>query len=277
MSVQFVDQSFPGTASITSWLWNFGDGHTSTQTSPVHVYTTAGTYTVSLSVSSAAGSDIETRGGYVTATAPVVPTSDFAASPTSGAVPLRVQFGDQSTPGSGPVLSCQWDFGDGQTSTSRAPQHVYNTPGFYDVSLTVTTAYGTDLERKNVFINAVQSDVGPTSVFGASPTNGAYPLVVQFLDYSTPGSAEITSWLWDFGDGQTSQVQHPSHTYTTPGQYTVSLRVTTSIDADTTTLIGFITVEDAPSGVPVASGIGLALLGAGLAAGGALRARGKRR
>jgi formylglycine-generating enzyme required for sulfatase activity len=103
--------------------------------------------------------------------------------------------------------------------------------------------------------------VGPTAQFTASPTAGDAPLAVQFTDASSPGSAAITSWAWDFGDGAaitswawdfgdgaTSAEQNPSHTYSSQGAYTVSLTVTTSVGSDTETKTDYIGVTASSGG-----------------------------
>lgn len=86
----------------------------------------------------------------------------------------------------------------------------------------------------------------PTAAFSATPVSGISPLIVQFTDESTPGSADITSRLWTFGDGATSTEANPSHTYA-EGSYTVTLTVTTSAGTDTETKTGFIQVAPDPS------------------------------
>ena len=73
----------------------------------------------------------------------------------------------------------------------------------------------------------------PTAVASGNPTTGPAPLTVQFTDTSTPGSAAITEWLWDFGDDGTSIEKNPTHEYTTSGTFLVSLRVTTQAGSDT--------------------------------------------
>jgi len=237
--VQFIDQS---TGEITSWLWDFGDGGTSTTRNPSHTYTSAGYFTVSLTVTSPAGSDTETKTNYihVTETAPV---AAFSASPTSGQRPLTVQFSDQST---GTITSWAWSFGDGGTSTLQSPSHTYNSTGYFTVSLTVTGPGGSVTVTKTNYIHVTESV--PTAVFVGSPTSGNRPLVVQFTDQST---GSITSWSWSFGDGGTSTLQSPSHTYNSAGYFTVSLTVTGTGGSDTMTRTNYIHVtETAP---PVAA------------------------
>ncbi|PKL62972.1 MAG: hypothetical protein CVV31_03000 [Methanomicrobiales archaeon HGW-Methanomicrobiales-2] len=107
LAVQFTDTSAGGP---TSWTWDFGDGETSTEQSPAHTYATAGTYTVSLNATNAAGSNTHTEAGYITVSAaPVLPVANFSADPTSGTAPLTVTFTDTST---GSPTGWAWFFGD---------------------------------------------------------------------------------------------------------------------------------------------------------------------
>ena len=135
LSVQFVDSS---TNSPTSWAWSFGDGGTATTQSPSHTYTTTGTFTVTLTATNAAGSNTISKPAYITvATASVVPTVSFAATKTSGPIPLTVQFVDSST---NSPTSWAWSFGDGTTSVNQSPSHTYTTVGTYTVTLTATNS-----------------------------------------------------------------------------------------------------------------------------------------
>ena len=145
LTVQFTDTS---TGSPASWLWNFGDGNTSTERNPVHVYTSPGTYNVSLTVSNCGGSDTTTSTNSITGSASA-PAADFTGTPTSGTRPLTVQFTDTST---GSPTSWLWDFGDGSTSTLQNPQYTYTEIGCYNVRLTVSDSVGNDTETKEGFI-----------------------------------------------------------------------------------------------------------------------------
>src|SRR5258707_2405562 len=224
LGVPFTHFSTRAMSPITSRVWPFGDGGTSSATNPSHNYTVPGTYTVSLSVTTAHGSDGETKTSYVTAQTPSVPpTAAFSGTPTSGAVPLLVQFTDASTAGTSPITSYAWDFGDSTASTATNPSHSYASVGTYTVSLTVTTADGTDSEIKTNYIVAAEP---PTVNFSASHVTGFAPMQVDFTDQSTNGNATITSWAWDFGDSTHSTAQNPSHTYA-ERTYTDSLSWTT--------------------------------------------------
>jgi len=156
LTVNFTDES---TNNPTSWSWDFGDGATSTSQNPSHEYTVAGTYTVSLTVTNSAGSDTESKTDYITvseATNP--PVAAFSGSPTSGEVPLTVNFTDEST---NSPTSWSWTFGDGGTSTAQNPSYEYAAAGTYTVELTVTNAYGSDTETKTDYITVTEQGTGP--------------------------------------------------------------------------------------------------------------------
>ncbi|HOZ50071.1 MAG TPA: CotH kinase family protein [Candidatus Hydrogenedentes bacterium] len=89
-----------------------------------------------------------------------------------------------------------------------------------------------------------EEPVAPSAAFAVAPVAGYAPLRVQFADNSDPGTADITAWAWDFGDGGSSSDRNPTHTYTQPGTYRVALTVTTSVGSDTNTQANLITVEE---------------------------------
>lgn len=233
-TVTFTDLS---TGTPTTWNWNFGDGSTSTSQNPTHSYSVAGTYTVSLTASNANGSNTAVKASYITASAPTpvsAPVAAFTGVPTSGTVPLAVQFTDQS---SNTPTAWLWTFGDGTTSAQQHPQHAYSTAGTFTVSLTATNLGGSNTLTKASYITVTtppDPEPPPTGVpnadFTASTRSGKAPLGVNFTDLST---GNPTSWTWSFGDGVTSITQHPTHTYTLPGSYTVTLRVTNASGSDT--------------------------------------------
>ena len=138
-AVQFTDQS---TGSPTTWQWNFGDGSAnSSLPNPSHTYTIAGTYTVTLTASKTtlgcSSTSTKTMPGYIIANPPCTPVAaNFIGSPTSGPVPLNVQFTDLST---GNPTSWAWNFGDGSPiSNTQNPLHQYTTPGPFSISLNVS-------------------------------------------------------------------------------------------------------------------------------------------
>ena len=233
LTVSFTDLS---TNDPTGWDWDFGEGGSSTQQNPVYEYTSAGTYTVTLTATNSCGPDVETKTDYITVTC-TPPTADFAGDPTSGGHPLTVQFTDQSSG----ATSWDWDFGDTQTSTEQNPSHQYSSPGVYTVTLTVTNDCGSDIETKNDYITVYET---PVAAFSGTPTSGCVPLTVNFTDEST---GDITGWSWNFGDGGSSTAQNPSHEYTSGGTYTVSLTVTGPGGSDDEIKTDYITVNVAPT------------------------------
>jgi PKD repeat protein len=136
---------------ITTWLWDFGDGGTSTERNPAHTYRNPGTYTVTLKVIGPAGWDTITKQDYISLTLPSVPVANFIGKPRIGDGPLIVQFTDNS---SGHIESRLWNFGDGTNSTEQNPAHtyMYRNVGVFTVSLTVTGIGGTDTETKTNYI-----------------------------------------------------------------------------------------------------------------------------
>jgi PGF-pre-PGF domain-containing protein len=130
----------------------------------------------------------------------------------------------------------------------------------YTVNLTVTNAIGTDTAVQADSITVVSAL--PSANFTANTTSGRTPLAVQFNDTSTGGP---TSWLWSFGDGTTGTAEHPVHTYTVAGVYTVNLTVTNAGGSSSQQKIGYITalpvpepiVSDGPGDSSASVGTGL--------------------
>ncbi|HRZ83137.1 MAG TPA: PKD domain-containing protein, partial [Candidatus Hydrogenedentes bacterium] len=246
-TVYFGDLSQPGSMPITAWAWDFGDGQTSADQSPSHAYTAAGVYTVTLTVTTSAGTDEEVKADLITVSDPNGPVVDFTASPTLTVTGTPIQFADLTLPGDAPLASWQWDFGDGAQSLVKSPVYAYPAPGVYSVTVTVTDTNGlTGVLAKPDFI-VVSAPNGPTADFTAAPTTGLAPLTTQFVDLSLPGGAPVTTWEWVFGDGQTSNLPAPEHTYAAAGAYSVSLTVTTAIGTSSVTKPNFVVVT-APGG-----------------------------
>jgi len=232
--IQFSDLS---TNNPTSWLWNFGDAGTSTLQNPSHTYSSAGTYTVSLTATNSFGSDIETKTNYINvSTAGSAPVAAFSANTTTPNTTQSVTFTDQSI--NNPT-SWSWNFGDNSTSTQQNPSHTYSSAGTYTVSLTATNSFGSDIETKTNYIVVTTAGSAPVAEFLASTTTPNTTQAVTFTDQSTNNP---TSWLWNFGGAGTSTLQNPSHVYSTTGTYTVSLTATNSYGSDTKIKTNYIIV-----------------------------------
>jgi PKD repeat protein len=250
LTVHFTDLSTPGGAPITAWQWDFGDGESSTDRNPTHVYAALGIYSVSFQVWTSAGTHWAYKSEYIVVTGipGSLPAASFTAAPTRGGSPLTVQFTDRSNPGTEPITLWQWDFNaDGNMdSTDQNPQFAYPNAGTYNVRLRVASAVGSATITRNGYIVVG----GPTAYFIADPVSGAAPLTVHFTDHSTPGESPITSWEWDFdGNGTVDSTdQGPTHQYMQAGGYTVRLKVTTAVGFHTYT--SFIDVYE--PGPPIA-------------------------
>lgn len=162
--------------------------------------------------------------------------ADFTANVTQGTVPLTVQFEDLSV---GNINTWNWDFGDGNTSNEQSPAHIYENIGDYTVSLAISGLDGSDNITKTNYISA--NILKPVVDFTADKTVGMAPLTVQFTNNT---SHEVTAWQWNFGDGNTSEEESPSHIYSEGGTFTVSLRATGPGGSDSKVRNNFITVTD---------------------------------
>jgi gliding motility-associated-like protein len=217
VTVKFADTSAPAGA-ITSWAWNFGNSNTSTLQHPSAVYSSAGTYTVSLTITTASGSDSEIKTGYINVHD--YPSVDFSFDKSIGCTPLKVKFKDESEAGSGSITNWLWSFGDGASSTAANPEYTFTTPGDRFVTLKVTNQFGCARTKTGASpINVT----GPHAAFTPNSISVCQvPSTIQFENEST-GNGVLT-YNWSFGDGGTSTAFEPSHVYTQPGTYTTVLK-----------------------------------------------------
>ncbi|HVX52174.1 MAG TPA: PKD domain-containing protein, partial [Chitinophagaceae bacterium] len=154
--------------------------------------------------------------------------ADFTSSSPSGCAPLVVKFTDASQ--GGPV-SYKWDLGNGVISADANPSTSYFTPGTYNVKLTVYNADGADSVIKAGYVTVYKN---PVAAFSVSDSSGCFPLHVNYIDRSIPGSGSIANHTWDFGDGNISYAEQPSHSYTEPGTFSVTLTVTNTYGCSST-------------------------------------------
>lgn len=211
----------------TSWLWDFGDGTTSTEQNPVHTFTEQGIYLVCLTIEGDSCSDTYCEEVYVEN-----PVWDCYASyyyyPDS--VDLLTQyFIDMSGTPTGIPDSWYWDFGDGTSSTEQNPVHTYAEGGIYLVCLTIESDSCSDTYCEEVFI-LNPSECMSQYFYYPDDSLGFGSLSYQFIDVSF-GSPD--SWLWDFGDGNTSTEQNPLHTFDDYGTYYVCLTISNDSCTDT--------------------------------------------
>lgn len=202
LNASFTDVS---SGTVSSWQWDFGDSQTSTQQNPAHTYATAGTYTVCLITSNNCGESDTVCQSITVCSQPV-------ASFTNSNNLMSVSFTDQTT--NSPV-SWSWDFGDSNTSNQQNPTHVYAAAGAYNVCLIVTNVCG-DADTVCFTVPVCDQLVAAFSYTQNEDTLFA-------TDQST---GSVGTWLWDFGDTQTSTAQNATHTYPTTGLYQVCLTIT---------------------------------------------------
>lgn len=193
-----------------------------------------GIYTVTLTATNACGTATATHTVVIATAAPI---ALFSAEPVTGCSPLTVTFNNES---SANAESFQWSFPGGSpaTSTQENPTVVYGTPGTYDVTLKTTNSLGSDSHTETSFVVVLGI---PSPAF----TKSANFNVLTFTNTST----NATSYVWDFGDGNTSTEASPTHTYANGGQYMVTLTATNECGSRSTTIeitVQANSVEDIP-------------------------------
>ena len=212
-----------------TFLWDFGDGTSSTEANPSHTYTRAATYFTLLTVTDPSGLTNTCSlniNVWPPPQPPVVVVSQ--TTPTSGDAPLAVLFSKVGTyDANGDALTYAWTFGDGTSSTAPNPTRSYATPGTYIATLTVTDSTALSASA-SVTITVRPAPQPPVAVVAqTTPTSGDAPLAVLF---SSAGSSDpeggALSYLWNFGDNTSSTAPNPSRSYSIPGNYTATLRVT---------------------------------------------------
>lgn len=210
-TVNFQDIS----PNAVNWLWNFGDGGTSTQQNPSHQYNAAGQFNVSLTITDNKGCrNTITKSSFVRIIPPQV---NIGNAPAGGCVPFTYSPTASVNAIDG-IASYFWDFGDGFTSTSPTPSHTYASTGNYTLKLVITTTGGC---RDSIVINnGVKVGTPTVANFSAAPLGGCASDTISFTDLS---AVPVDAWRWDFGDGSTSTLQNPKHIYSDTGYFSITL------------------------------------------------------
>jgi len=152
----------------------------------------------------------------------LAPVADFSFYPTKPNRNQNIYFTDESYDNDGTIESWFWHFDDGSTSTNRNPTRSYSDVGYYKVTLTVTDDDGA-IDTVSNYISI--GNQKPKADFSYTPTNPTIEDKVYFTDKSTDVDGYITSWSWDFGDGDSSSERNPNHQYINTGTYKVKLTV----------------------------------------------------
>ncbi len=220
--IQFQDNTHNQLGDITSWQWNFGDpgsgtNNTSILKDPIHTYSLAGNYTISLIATSEADcSDTINKSIVIRESANV----DFLY--TEACENEAIYFTDHTqTPVWNNIISWDWDFGDGNTSIISNPSHLYEASGTYQVTLTVKSLNGCEISIvKPVIVNAI-----PTPDFVLTDICATLPY--QFIDNSNVLNGSIENWEWQILNLDTQYVQNPIFIFPIPGTYPLKLIVKT--------------------------------------------------
>jgi len=211
--------SEPG--STLNYAWNFGDGTTGTGVNPSHSYSTAGNYTVSLTVSDNLGQQDGPATTSIEVVGPISAAFTASPNPVAAGAPVPFDASGSTDPGT-TITSYSWNFGDGAAGTGANPTHSYARAGSYLVTLTVGDGFGQGSTASHVV--TVVGPPSPSFTAGPSPTSVGSSIAFNAAGSSDPG-ASITSYSWNFGDGSTGTGVSPSHTYTGAGTYSVTLTV----------------------------------------------------
>ena len=215
VTFEFTDKTI-SESPLSKWLWNFGDGKTSSIQNPTHDYTNFGGYNISLEVTDEVGCVSKiTKNQLVKA---IFPDASFKADNNKLCVGQSTKFLDTSL---SQIVDFYWEISDGRTSNLAKPEFEFSEPGYYSVTLNIKDNHG--CETSKTVENYVHVQDYPKADFIADVTNSnCYPLVVQFTDKSQneyPGK-----WKWHFGENNNlSELQHPFFIYNRPGKHDVKL------------------------------------------------------
>lgn len=243
----FIDGSSDQDGTVVAWSWSFGDGASSVERNPSHTYAAGGDYTVTLTVTDDTGEASAPHSEVVSVVDPnnQAPLADFSASCGEN----FCSFTNSSADADGTIIATSWDYGDGYGSTYRDAFHIYNAPGTYTVTLTVTDDDGaSSTASKDVTLPPESPNAAPTADF----TSSCSALACDFADASTDPDGTVVAWSWDFGDGSGSTARNPSHTYAIAGDYTVTLTVTDDAGDSSGPHSETVSVSDEPNQPPVA-------------------------
>lgn len=257
-TIYFTSTSTDPDGEIASYQWSFGDGTTSDQANPTHVFPVTAEpkeYQVVLTVSDDAGKSASIVQPVSFALKEIsAPTADFTFSPQNPGIGETVSFTDLSSDEDGSIVAYQWFFGDGGSSTQQNPQHRYSIdePAVFNVQLTVTDNDGQSATIiKEIIVGNIDNQP-PTADFSYTPEEPIVGDTIQFLQ-QCEDDGQITSYYWDFGDGFTSEEENPSHRYDIFQPATFIAKLTVTDDSGKTAAVSkVITIAEAVNQPPKA-------------------------
>jgi gliding motility-associated-like protein len=220
LSYSFTNTSSPTSGSFQPniFTWDFGDNTppvTQSQSPPVtHSYASPGTYKITLTINDSTYCNSPDDTIKTIRLSPEVQA--IFSTPATGCVPYNAVFANNSLGG----LNFLWDFGDGFTSTEDNPTHLYTNVGTYKITLTAfdsTSCNKTDATSFTITVSPI-----PTASFTYNPNPPKENTITNFVNQSIGA----TSYLWNFGDGDTSDLMNPGHLFNATGTYNVCLKAT---------------------------------------------------
>ncbi|MCB0177045.1 MAG: PKD domain-containing protein [Anaerolineae bacterium] len=239
-SLTFDAQSSTSAAPLTDIQWDFGDGNTDSGNLVVsHAYDAPGNYTVLLTLNNELGQSNTTAQAVVISEPPPAntpPQPAIQANPTTIQVGDTVNFDASGTQASSPIVSYDWDFGDGDTGSGQLTNHTYTQEGDYTVTLNVTDQNNLSGSTTAAITVNPLTQPDPLTANITGPAGGEVGEQLTFDGQSSTSAAPLTTIQWDFGDGATAGGNLVvNHTYKQPGDYTVQLTLENDINQNDTT------------------------------------------
>ncbi|MCW4022018.1 MAG: PKD domain-containing protein [Candidatus Bathyarchaeota archaeon] len=227
-------------SSIVKYAWDFNDDGSidSNKQGPSYTFTQNGNYTCKLTVTDSLGATSEDT--CIIQVTNKIPIAQFTFNPENPSIHDPINLTDQSYDKDGTITAWIWEFGDGTNSTEQNPTHTFNEKKEWKITLTVTDNEGA---KNSTIQTVIMSNLEPEACFGCNTTRFEIDTKIQFLDNSTDPENKVTSWFWDFGDGNSSDVQSPIHTYTELGDYNVTLTIRDDENATNTYTMAISVVE----------------------------------
>ncbi|HZY78837.1 MAG TPA: PKD domain-containing protein, partial [Cyclobacteriaceae bacterium] len=224
LTVHFTDLT-PGS---TKWEWDFGNNNRSELQNPSAVFAAPGTYSVTLKATVGGVENARIKANFVVVHG--FPEVDFTFDKLTGCSPLTVRFNDKTSTTSGTVTGWFWAFGDGGSSQSANPTHIFQQSGDYTITLKARNEHGCE---KSKTVESGIKVIGPKTKFSADKTAVCSLPATFKLTNETTGDQPLT-YSWNFGDGSTSTEVNPQHTYTKSGAFTATLKAKDAAGCEST-------------------------------------------
>ena len=227
-------------SSIVKFEWDFNEDGVidSTKETASYRFNQNGNYTCKLTVTDSIGATSEDT--CVIRVMNKIPIAVFSVSPDNLSIQDTINITDQSYDKDGSIVSWFWDFGDGTNATEQNPSHMFNEKDEWQITLTVTDDEGAENSTTHT---VTISNLKPEACFECNTTDFHIDTEIQFLDNSLDPENKSLSWFWDFGDGNTSDIQAPTHKFTALGDYNVTLTITDDENATDTYTMTISVVE----------------------------------